>query len=97
MKKLIIASLLFALLPTTPASAGIFDFLLKKKTQDTRDAARERLSKSKQRFLKKMELRRKNSSLAKKFSQKREFKARSKTAQNYVKKRSAMYPAAPNR
>jgi hypothetical protein len=97
MKKLVIASLLLALLPTTPASAGLFDFLLKKKTQDTREAARERLSKSKQRFLKKMEQRRKTSSLAKRFEQKKDFKARSTTARNYVKKRSAMYPAAPNR
>jgi hypothetical protein len=99
-KKMIVAAMLLAMLPTSTASAGLFDFLKKKgnaTVQERRDAAKKRVSAAKERFQKKMAERRKNSSLAKKFAQKERIRARSKTAQNYVKKRSAMYPAAPTR
>ena len=105
MKKTIVAAaLLLAMVPASTASAGILDaldFLLPQKeaatAQERRDATKKRFATSKERFQKKMAERRKNSSLAKKFDQKEKFRARSKTAQNYVKKRSGMYPAAPNR
>jgi hypothetical protein len=96
MKKFIIAIMLLTMLPST-ASAGLFDFLLKKKPESRQEAAKKRLTKAKERFQKKMIERRKNSSLVKRSAQKREYKARSSLAKNYVKKRSATYPAAPNR
>ena len=105
MKKLVIAIMLLAFVPTT-AQAGIFD-IFKKKAENRQEAARKRLSKTKQNFLKKMEARRAGksvgkssmarSSMAKKSAQKAAFKQRTATARDYTVKRSGMYPARPNR
>ena len=100
MKKLVIAIMLLAFAPTT-THAGIFD-IFKKKAENRQEAARKRLSKTKQNFLKKMEARRAGKShaqksMARKSAQKSAFKQRTATARDYTVKRSGMYPARPNR
>ena len=95
MKKLVIAIMLLAFAPTT-THAGILD-IFKKKAENRQEAAKKRLSKTKQKFMKKMEARRAGKSIAKKSAQKSAFKQRTATARDYTVKRSGMYPARPNR
>lgn len=98
MKKLVIAIMLLAFAPTT-AQAGISDILelFKKKPESRQEAAKKRLTKSKQKFLKRMEARRGGKSIAKKTAQKSAFKQRTATARDYTVKRSGMYPSRPSR